>query len=78
MDLENETTRIIIMVFGFVIAAALIGIIIAYINIRKKMKNEDVIRIENLRKGTAEKSFSWDVFYQKHNYINGNLPYKCH
>ncbi len=65
MDLENETTRIIIMVFGFVIAAALIGIIIAYINIRKKMKNEDVIRIENLRKGTAEKSFSWDVFYQK-------------
>ncbi len=36
-----------------------------YLVLRKKMKNEDVMRIERLRKGTEEKSFSSDVFYQK-------------
>ena len=43
----------------------MLTVIIMYMIIRKKRQNSDVVRIENLRKGTEQRSFSWDVFYQK-------------
>ncbi len=48
-----------------VLGVLLAGIVIAYFALKKKSTNSDVKRIEDLRKGTAEKNFSWDVFYQK-------------
>lgn len=56
---------LIIYIFVGISAIALAFIVIAYLRLRKKSQNEDVVRIENLRKGTEQKDFSWDVFYQK-------------
>lgn len=36
-----------------------------FLVVKKRSQNADVIRIENLRRGTEQKDFSWDVFYQK-------------
>ena len=53
----------------FVLMGVVIGVfalvVIAYLFLRKKMQSSDVVRIEKLRKGTQEKSFSSEVMYQK-------------
>lgn len=53
----------------FVLMGVVIGVfalvVIAYLFLRKKMQSSDVVRIERLRKGTQEKSFSSEVMYQK-------------
>jgi len=53
------------IIFIGVVAVILIAIIIAFLYIQKKSKNADVVRIQNLRKGTETKEFSSDVLYQK-------------
>ena len=59
--MSNET---IFVLMGIVIAIFAI-VVFAYMILRKKMQSSDVARIENLRKGTQEKTFSADVLYQK-------------
>ena len=54
-----------IYIFIGVVAIMFAFVVFAYLRLRRKSQNEDVVRIENLRKGTEQKSFSWDVFYQK-------------
>ena len=53
------------LVILIIIAVLFCGIIIAYVMLRKKMQNKDVMRIEQLRKGAEKKTFSMEVFYQK-------------
>ena len=45
---------LIIYIFVGISAIALAFIVIAYLRLRKKSQNEDVVRIENLRKGTEQ------------------------
>lgn len=59
--MSNET---IFVLMGIVIAIFAI-VVFAYMILRKKMQSSDVARIEKLRKGTQEKTFSSDVLYQK-------------
>ena len=59
--MSNET---IFIMMGVVLAIFAI-VIIAYFALRKRMQSSDVVRIEKLRKGTQEKSFSSEVMYQK-------------
>ena len=59
--MSNET---IFIMMGVVLAIFAI-VIIAYFALRKRMQSSDVVRIERLRKGTQEKSFSSEVMYQK-------------
>ena len=59
--MSNET---IFVLMGMVIAIFAI-VVFAYMILRKKMQSSDVARIEKLRKGTQEKTFSADVLYQK-------------
>ena len=63
--MDGNATNTIIMVFFGIAAIGIVGIIIAYIILKKKSQNTDVVRIENLRKGTEERNFSWEVFYQR-------------
>src|SRR5574344_1189565 len=53
------------IVFIGIVALFLIIILGAFLALKKKMKNADVVRIEKLREGTKENKFSTDVFYQK-------------
>ena len=55
----------LLYVYLGILGVLLAGVVIAFFVVKKKSENSDVKRIENLRKGTAEKNFSWDVFYQK-------------
>ncbi len=55
----------IMLILLIIVAALFCGIIIAYVMLRKKMQNKDVMRIEQLRKGAEKKGFSMEVFYQK-------------
>ena len=41
----------------------------------KKLRSSDAMQIKQLREGTKEKSFSWEVIYQKLNRFTG---WKCH
>ena len=59
--MSNET---IFVLMGIVIAIFAI-VVFAYMILRKKIQSSDVARIEKLRKGTQEKTFSADVLYQK-------------
>ena len=59
--MSNET---IFVIMGIILAIFVV-VVFAYMVLRKKMQSSDVARIENLRKGTQEKSFSSDVVYQK-------------
>ena len=59
--MSNET---IFVLMGIVIAIFAI-VVFAYMILRKKMQSSDVARIEKLRKGAQEKTFSADVLYQK-------------
>ena len=59
--MSNET---IFVLMGIVIAIFAI-VVFAYMILRKKMQSSDVARIEKLRKGAQEKTFSVDVLYQK-------------
>ena len=40
-------------------------IVVAYVALSKKMKTSDTMEIKQLREGTKEKSFSWEILYQK-------------
>ena len=64
---EEEANNMngIMLIFVIAIAVLLMGIVIAYLVLKKRMQNADVVRINNLRKGTEQRDFSWDVFYQK-------------
>jgi len=53
------------IIFFAVIIALFAAIIVMFLVVKKRSQNADVIRIENLRRGTEQKDFSWDVFYQK-------------
>lgn len=55
---------VVFIVMG-IILALFATVVVAYLLLRKRMQNSDVARIESLRKGTKEKSFSSDVLYQK-------------
>jgi len=55
----------VLLIFIGVCIVLFIAIVIAFLAIRKKLQNDDIRRIQNLRKGTEHKDFSWDVFYQK-------------
>ena len=59
--MSNET---IFTLMGIVIAIFAV-VVFAYMFLKKKMQSSDVARIEKLRKGTQEKSFSSEVMYQK-------------
>ena len=61
---EDGNQNILLILMG-VVVVLFMGIVIAYMRLRKKMQNEDVVKINNLRKGTEERNFSWEVFYQK-------------
>lgn len=54
----------LLILIGIAVALFLV-VVIAFLAIRKRSQNSDVQRIQNLRKGTEHKDFSWDVFYQK-------------
>ena len=54
----------IFMLMGVVLGIFAV-VVIAFLFIRKRMQSSDVARIERLRKGTQEKTFSADVMYQK-------------
>lgn len=62
---EDSANNNFLLIFLVIIGVAFAAVIIMYMIIRKKRQNSDVVRIENLRKGTEQRSFSWDVFYQK-------------
>ena len=59
--MSNET----IYIFMGIVIAIFAVVVIAYLLLRKKMQSSDVARIEKLRKGTQEKTFSSEVMYQK-------------
>lgn len=59
--MSNET----IYIFMGIVIAIFAVVVIAYMLLRKKMQSSDVARIEKLRKGTKEKTFSSEVMYQK-------------
>ncbi len=59
--MSNQT---IFILMGVVLGILLI-ILIAFFALRKRMQSSDVARIERLRKGTKEKTFSSEVVYQK-------------
>ena len=59
--MSNET----IFVLMEIVIAIFAIVVFAYMILRKKMQSSDVARIEKLRKGTQEKTFSADVLYQK-------------
>ena len=59
--MSNQT---IFILMGAVLAIFAV-VVIAYLVLRKKMQSSDVVRIERLRKGTREKTFSSEVMYQK-------------
>ena len=60
-DLSNN----FIYIFIGIVAILFVAVVVAFIRLKKKSQNADVVRIENLRKGTEQRNFSWDVFYQK-------------
>ena len=62
--MSNQTNQTIFVLMGVVIGVFAL-VVIAYLFLRKKMQSSDVVRIERLRKGTQEKSFSSEVMYQK-------------
>lgn len=59
--MSNNT---ILILLG-IIFALFLAIAVAYLMLKKKMQSSDVARIESLRKGTREKTYSSDVIYQK-------------
>ena len=59
------SSNVIIYVLVGILSIAFMAIIVAVVILRKKMENKDVQRIENLRKGTKEASFSKDILYQR-------------
>lgn len=62
---EDSANNNFLLIFLVIVGVAFAAVIIMYMIIRKKRQNSDVVRIENLRKGTEQRSFSWDVFYQR-------------
>lgn len=62
---EDSANNNFLLIFLVIVGVAFAAVIIMYMIIRKKRQNSDVVRIENLRKGTEQRCFSWDVFYQK-------------
>ena len=59
--MSNDTIIIIMGVIAFLFFA----IVVAYLLIRKRLQSSDVARIEKLRKGTRENTFSSEILYQK-------------
>ncbi len=59
--MSNNTILLLLGIVMFLFFA----IVVAYLLLKKRMQSSDVARIESLRKGTQEKSFSSDVLYQK-------------
>ena len=53
------------IIFFAIVVAMIVAIVVMFLVVKKKSQNADVVRIENLRRGTEQKNFSWDVFYQK-------------
>ena len=41
------------------------GIVVAYVILSKKLKASDTMQIKQLREGTQEKNFSFEILYQK-------------
>jgi len=62
---ENSTNNIFLLILLIIVGIAFVAVLVMYLILKKKRQNSDVVRIENLRKGTEQRSFSWDVFYQK-------------
>jgi len=62
--MSGLSDNLIFILIG-IVAILFAFVVVAYFRIKKRSNNADVARIENLRKGTEQKDFSWDVFYQK-------------
>ena len=62
---DNAANSNFLLIFLVIVGIAFAAVIVMYLIIKRKSQNSDVVRIENLRKGTEQRSFSWDVFYQK-------------
>ena len=58
------SSRILLLII-IIVLLLFLGIIVAYLALRKKMQNKDVMRIEQLRKSTERSEFSMEIFYQK-------------
>ena len=61
----STTINSTLLIFIVIVAVAFAAVIIMYLILKKRSQNSDVARIENLRKGTEQKTFSSDVLYQK-------------
>lgn len=61
----STTINSTLLIFIVIVAVAFAAVIIMYLILKKRSQNSDVARIENLRKGTEQKTFSSDVIYQK-------------
>ena len=58
-----STQTLLYLMAGIVVL--FIGIIIAYLILRKKMQSSEYAQIKKLQEGTKASSFSLDIFYQK-------------
>ena len=63
--MEEGNLNNVMLILVIVVAVLLMGIVIAYLILKKRLQSDDVVKINNLRKGTEQRDFSWDVFYQK-------------
>lgn len=73
-DSALQNSRMLI-IFIAIVSVLFLVVIMAYILLRKRSQNADVIRIQNLRKGTEQNDFSWEVFYQKLYIRFINIPF---
>ncbi len=60
----TDGLTVLLILMGIVFVTFII-IVVLFLRLRRRMKNEDVMRIEKLRKTTEKKGFSMEVFYQK-------------
>ena len=56
----------IILLYMLIVVGVLLGfIVVAYMVLRKKLQQSDVMQMQKLRAGTQEKTFSLEILYQK-------------
>ena len=58
------TTQPLSILIGLLIAM-LLGIVIAYVILKKRMKTSEYAQMKKLQEGTKANTFTMEVFYQK-------------
>lgn len=71
MNINEDVFKIIIIV----LASILLGIIAAYLIIRKFTNKKELQAIKKLRQGTSAKSFSLEILYQKLYIVYFRMPF---